>query len=112
MATSMPPSMSPVVERAAIQSETLQPSKPHSPRRTSFTRYRCSVMVVPLTWLYAVMMPQGWAPATMASKGARYSSRSGRGAMTLSTVNRSVSASLPTKCLTVAPTPPSWTPIT
>lgn len=104
--------MSPVVERAAIQSETLYPSKPHWPRRTSLTRYRFSVIAVPLTWLYAVMMPQGWAFATMASKGARYSSRSGRGAITLSTVNRSVSASLPTKCLTVVPTPPSWTPCT
>lgn len=57
-------------------------------------------------------MPHGWALATMASKGARYSSRSGRGAMTESTVNRSVSDSLPTKCLTVVPTPPSWTPLT
>ena len=32
------PSMAPTVERAAIQSETLKPSKPHSPRRTSLTQ--------------------------------------------------------------------------
>ncbi len=112
MATSRPPSIPPVVERAAVQSETTKPSKPHSPRSTSFWRWRCSVMVTPLTWLYAAMTPQGRAFLTMASKGARYSSRSGRGSMTLSTVKRSVSASLATKCLTVAPTPPSWTPRT
>lgn len=58
------------------------------------------------------MTAQGRAVSTMCSKGARYSSRSGRGAIRLSTVKRSVSASLPTKCLTVVPTPPSWTPVT
>ncbi len=58
------------------------------------------------------MTPQGAAFFTIASKGAKYSSRSGRSAMVLLTVKRSVSASLPTKCLTVTPTPPSCTPST
>ncbi|CAM5253505.1 hypothetical protein SMICM17S_03004 [Streptomyces microflavus] len=57
-------------------------------------------------------MPQGWAFLTIRSKGARYSSRRGRGATVLLTVKRSVSASLATKCLTVVATPPSWTPRT
>ncbi len=57
-------------------------------------------------------MPQGRAPVTMASKGARYSSRRVRSSTTLFTVKRSVSASLATKCLTVVPTPPDCTPWT
>ncbi len=104
--------MVPTVERAAVQSETLKPSKPHSPRRTSFTRWRCSLIVVPLTVLYAVMTPQGWAFSTMCSKGAKYSSRRARWEIRLFTVKRSVSASLATKCLTVVPTPPACTPVT
>lgn len=57
-------------------------------------------------------MPQGWAFSTIASKGARYSSRRARSLTRLFTVRRSVSASLATKCLTVVPTPPDWTPRT
>ena len=38
-----------VVERAASQSETTTPSKPHSPRSTPLTSAPCSVIDVPLT---------------------------------------------------------------
>ena len=68
-----------------------------------------SVIVDPLTPLYAAITDQ--APASplpddeIASNGARYSSRRVRSSMRTSTVIRSVSESLPTKCLTVAPTP-------
>ena len=64
-----------------------------------------SVIVTPLTPLYAAITDQAPASRTIASNGARYSSRSVRSSTRTSTVIRSVSESLATKCLTVAPTP-------
>ena len=55
--------------RAAYQSDMTSPSKPHSPLSTS----RCSgdsVIVVPLTWLYADMTAHT-PSATIVSNGAR-----------------------------------------
>ncbi len=64
-----------------------------------------SVIVTPLTPLYEAITDQAPASRTIASNGARYSSRSVRSSIRTSTVIRSVSESLPTKCLTVAATP-------
>ena len=52
------------------------------------------------------MIPQASASVTVASNGRRYSSRSGASATRTSTVPRSTSVSLATKCLTVTAT--SW----
>ncbi len=51
IATSSPPRAAASVERVAVQSETTNPSKPHSPFRTPRRSAPCSVMVVPLVEL-------------------------------------------------------------
>ena len=100
------------VSATANQSVMTSPSKPHSSRRMSSRNCGCWVSQRPLSRLYAVMMARA-PPSRMAiSNGRRYSSRSARSSMTELMVPRSNSASLPTKCLTVAKTPFDWTPRT
>ena len=99
------------VERVANQSDITTPSKPHSPCRMSRSS-GLSVIVCPLTRLYAAITAQTRASRTIASNGARYSSRSGRSATRASSDMRCVSESLATKCFTVAATPPPCTPRT
>ena len=58
------------VLRAAVQSEITTPSKPHSSFSRSCRSGRCSVMVAPLTPLYAAITAQTPA-ATIRSNGRR-----------------------------------------
>ena len=99
------------VERVANQSDMTSPSNPSSRWRRSRSSL-LSVIGSPLTPLYAAITDQTPASRTIASNGARYSSRSVRSSTRASSVIRSVSESLATKCLTVAPTPASWIPHT
>ena len=91
MTTSRPPFAVPAVSRAAIQSETTTPSKPHSPPSTPVCNAPLVVIGMPLTALYADMTAQAPASRTSASNGARYSSRRARSLTCVLAVNRSVS---------------------
>ncbi len=83
------------VVRAAHQSDTTTPSKPHSSHSGDASR-AFSVIVVPFTELYAAITIHGRSSTTVSSNAARYSSRSARSDTTTSAVNRSVSKSLAT----------------
>ena len=80
---------------AAHQSDTTTPSNPHSPHSGSASS-GFSVIVVPLTELYADITSHGRACTAVSSNAARYTSRSAFSATTTSAVNRSVSKSLAT----------------
>ena len=112
IARSRPPLAAATVSLAASQSDTMKPSKPHSPLSTPSCSGPLFVIDTPLTRLYADITPHAPAARTIVSNGARYSSRSARSLTCALAVNRSVSKSLATKCLIVVATPWSCTPVT
>ena len=67
--------------RVASQSEMTTPAKPHSPLSTALSSVACSVILAPLTTLYAAMTKAAPPSRTAASNGTRYSSRSTCSAM-------------------------------
>ena len=76
MARSSPPTAVGTVLRVASQSEVTRPVKPHSPLSTARSSVACSVILLPLTTLYAAMTSAAPPSRTEASNGTRYSSRS------------------------------------
>ena len=76
MARSRPATAVATVLRAACQSDSATPAKPHSSLRMRPSSGPCSVIVVPLTLLYPVITRSTSASRTQASNGTRYSSRS------------------------------------
>ena len=76
MARSSPASAVGTTLRQASQSETIAPVKPHSPLSTPRSSRSCSVILAPLTALYAAITMTAPASRTLASNGTRYSSRS------------------------------------
>ncbi len=72
----------------------------------------CWVTQRPLTRLYEDMTASAPPSLTAISNGTRYNSRIVRRSTSELIVNRSNSASLHTKCFTVANTPSDWTPRT
>ena len=81
MARSSPPTAVGTVLRVASQSEVTRPAKPHSPLSTARSSVACSVILLPLTTLYAAMTRAAPPSRTEASNGTRYSSRSTCSAM-------------------------------
>ncbi len=75
MARSSPPTAVGTVLRVASQSEVTTPAKPHSPLSTERSSVAFSVILLPLTTLYAAMTTAAPASRTEASNGTRYSSR-------------------------------------
>jgi hypothetical protein len=90
-----PASADAATDRVAYQSDTTTPSKPHSVISGSVSS-RLSVMVIPLTRLYAAITSHTPPSTTNRSNGARYTSRRVRSSTRTSTVNRPVSASFAT----------------